>query len=62
MKNLKSLDAVEIEQINGGILPCLIVYAGYAVGVACAAAAGDIMLNFNSYSQAIDNKIDQYCK
>lgn len=63
MKNLENfgvqeLSFKEIKETEGGFLPLLIYGAALLVEVACYAAAGDIILNFNSYSEALEDKIN----
>ena len=53
--NLVELDAQEVQETEGGIIPLLAL----VVEVACYAAAGDIMLNFNEYSKTLERKINQ---
>lgn len=54
---LTELDAREVREVEGGIIPFLLYGAALLVEVAFYAAAGDIILNFNSYSETLESKM-----
>ncbi len=51
---VQEMNLTEAKEIDGGIIPLLAL----AVQVACYSAAGDIMLNFSSYANALDEKMN----
>lgn len=58
--NLQALSFEDAQKTNGGILPVIAV-AAFLVEFGCYAAAGDMILNFKSYSNRLRQKIDA-CK
>jgi hypothetical protein len=56
MNNFKELSFEEKVEVDGGFLP-LIVLAGKGIGLACGLLAGDIILNFSTYSAKLDAKL-----
>jgi lactobin A/cerein 7B family class IIb bacteriocin len=66
MEKFKELSIEEMQEVDGGILPLLLLagaveLAGYAIGFGCATLAGDILINWSSYENSINNKLDN-CK
>lgn len=62
--NSEGLDALSMEEMShceGGFLPALIYGAALLVEVAAYAAAGDLIINFNSYNEALKSKMNQQC-
>ncbi|MCL7752474.1 hypothetical protein [Polaribacter sp. Z022] len=63
MKNLQNfgvqeLSVKEIRETDGGILPFLIYGAALLVEVACYSAAGDLILNFDYYSDRLEKAMN----
>ena len=62
MEKFKELSIEEMQEVDGGIVPLLLLagaveLAGYAIGAGCAALAGDILINWSSYENEIENKL-----
>jgi len=62
MKNLENfgvqeLNAREVRETEGGIIPLLLYGAALVIEVGCYALAGDIIINFNSYAE----ELESYC-
>ncbi len=55
--NLVELNAQEVKETDGGIIPLIIGFGALLVEVGCYAAAGDMILNFKSYCKTLDAKI-----
>lgn len=60
MESLKELSFEELQETKGGILPilaCAVIGAGKLAGWTCGLLAADIILNFSTYSQMLDEKL-----
>ena len=64
MRNLENFGVQEMslseqKSIDGGFLPLLIYGAALVVEVACYALAGDILLNFDEYTERLENAMNK---
>ncbi len=62
MEKFKELSIEEMQGIDGGIVPLLLLAAavecgGIVVGLGCATLAGDILINWSSYNTAMNEKL-----
>lgn len=62
MEKFRELSFEEMQEADGGGFPLLLLagaveLCGAAIGAGCALLAGDIILNFKSYSEQLNNKL-----
>ena len=62
MEKFRELSIEEMQEVEGGIVPLLLLaaaveYGGIVIGIGCATLAGDILINWSSYNKAMNDKL-----
>jgi hypothetical protein len=60
MESLKELTFEEKVDLDGGVVP-LVVFGAYCASALMIGVATDIVMNFNTYSEMLDQKLSN-CK